>query len=353
MKFKAHLIGIALCSVTYCFGQPQQKVSLSDIKMMEAQERAKFLSTLTPIQLFDPNDFFNALAQGITDTDTSVRLAAAGKAAYVMVGLQQRKQQGQTIPISPESFLTFQNALVGALNDPNAQMRMASVGALIYSDAPNKQIESALVGFLSNEPDFLLRISVAKEMHKAGYRSSVIDAQILEGLGNPDSQIRMEAARAAGSTKVAGALPELALLLNDKELVKGHVVDAIAAYGSEAKPYLSQLEAMLASGSAGGTLGRDLEKAIETIKSPPSQAEPKAQIKPVSLVDASSPTSPPATATSTPVPPAATPTQKHALLPSPPPAETHSSSGFPIVPVAIISAVIVGIVLYLLRRKST
>lgn len=353
MKFKAHLIGIALCSVTYCFGQPQQKVSLSDIKMMETQERAKFLSTLTPIQLSDPKDYFNALAQGITDTDASVRQAAAGKAAYVMVGLQQRKQQGQTIPISPESFSSFQKALVGALNDPNAQIRMASAVALVYSDAPNKGIESALVGFLSNEPDFLLRISLAKEMHKAGYKSPVIDAQILEGLGNPDSQVRVEAARAAGSIKLAGALPKLALLLNDEVTASGFVVDAIAAYGSEAKLYLPQLEAMLASGSAGGTLARDLAKAIETIKSPPPQAAPTEQIKPVSLVDASSPTSPTATAAATSVPPQA-PLQKQAPSPSPMPTEKdRDTTGLTVVLVAIVVAAIVGMLFFIFRRKST
>ncbi len=355
MNLKAILIGIMLFSVGLCFGQPNQKLTLSDIKSMEAKDRARFLMTLTPAQLSNPNDFLDALTQGITDSDASVRLAAAGKAAYAMVGLQQMKKQGQTMPVKLEAFTAFQNSLVGALSDPNAETRSASAGALIYSDAPNRSIESALVGYLSNEPDSLLRISVAKEMHKAGYSSSVIDAQILKGLKNPDSQVRMEAARAAGVAKVAGALPKLALLLNDKEMVRGHIVAAIAAYGSEAKPYVAQLEAMLASGEVGGTLVSDLMSAIDSIKNPQPQAPDPAQIKPVSLADVSTTT--PTLPTTELAPRASNVTapvqQPKVTDASTIEAEKKSPSDFPIVPLVIVAAVILGIAIYVLRRKSS
>lgn len=55
-----------------------------------------------------------------------------------------------------------------------------------------------------------------------------------------------------------------------------------------------------------------------------------------------------------PMPPAATPVQqlKSAASPTPAPEPKPASPGFPVVPVAIVVAVVVGIVLYLLRRKS-
>lgn len=59
------------------------------------------------------------------------------------------------------------------------------------------------------------------------------------------------------------------------------------------------------------------------------------------------------TTSTTPVPSANKMNQQPKSAASPMPAETQSSPGFPIVPVAIVGAVIVGIVLYLLRRKST
>jgi hypothetical protein len=55
----------------------------------------------------------------------------------------------------------------------------------------------------------------------------------------------------------------------------------------------------------------------------------------------------------TPVPPAATPVQQPKSAASPAAAAKSAPSGFPLVPVAILAAVIAGIVLYLLRRKST
>lgn len=68
------------------------------------------------------------------------------------------------------------------------------------------------------------------------------------------------------------------------------------------------------------------------------------------------PTPSPTAAPTTPVPPTTTPVQQPQstapATPSPTAAQTQSSRGFPIVPLAIGGAVIVGIVLYLLRRKS-
>lgn len=73
------------------------------------------------------------------------------------------------------------------------------------------------------------------------------------------------------------------------------------------------------------------------------------------LLSIASPSSP---AQTTPVPPTTTPVQQPEstapATPSPTATETKPApSGFPIVPVAIVGAVIVGIVLFLLRRKST
>ncbi len=54
----------------------------------------------------------------------------------------------------------------------------------------------------------------------------------------------------------------------------------------------------------------------------------------------------------TPAPSVATPVQQAQTAMSPTVAQTQSTLGFPFVPVTILAAVIVGIVLYLLRRKS-
>ncbi len=82
---------------------------------------------------------------------------------------------------------------------------------------------------------------------------------------------------------------------------------------------------------------------------------PELAKQPIPLLRPSAP--PPTSAQTTPVPAAATPVQQPKstapATPSPTVAETKSSPGFPIVPVAIVGAVIVGIVLYLLRHKST
>ena len=351
MSINTRLIVFTLWGVTQCFGQSPQTINLNDINKMRTEDRAIFFANLSPTQLSDPNDFFDALTRGIVDGDVSVRRAATGKAAYAVVGLQQRKQKGQAIPVKSESFVAFQNALVDAMQDKDAQVRRVSAGALIYSDAPNKEVESALVAYFGSEADALLRISVAKDMHNAGYKSAAIDAQILAGLDDGDSQTRMEAARAAGLDRVAGALPKLALLLNDDEMVKGYVVEAISAYGSEAVTYLPQLEAMLASGTAGGTLINDLRRSIEAIKNPSPTTSTKAQIKPVSLVDTSFPAASAATATTAPDPQVPTPDYQPKSAKSPSSivqAEQPKFTPWPWITGAILLlAVVVGILLKL------
>lgn len=87
----------------------------------------------------------------------------------------------------------------------------------------------------------------------------------------------------------------------------------------------------------------------------------KSSLRPMSSTGASPRSDVPAatpwpTATGTPIPPVATPIQEQTPQPSPTAAETESkpsSSGFPIVPVVIVAALVSGILLYIIRRKST
>lgn len=96
------------------------------------------------------------------------------------------------------------------------------------------------------------------------------------------------------------------------------------------KPFLKQAENFSAE--------RAVQLATtEEITDPPAGSKPRS-------------TTPPATSLPTPVEES---TPKLKTSPTPTTVETESSSGFPIVPVAILAAVIVGIAIYLHRRKST
>jgi hypothetical protein len=140
------------------------------------------------------------------------------------------------------------------------------------------------------------------------------------------------------------------------------VANAVRGLGPKAADVLPLLQQQLARMKAENADFRDInviEGAIRAIEGK-EPIEPLLSVNGAGPVGAnplprsSAPTPAATVAQTTPVPAAATPVQqpKSTATPSPT-AETSSSRGFPIVPVAIVVAVIVGIVLYLLRRKST
>ena len=159
--------------------------------------------------------------------------------------------------------------------------------ALIYSDAPNKEFEQILSKKLINVVDVRTRVSLAKNIANAGYSLEIVDRTLIDALNNTDSSIRSHAASAIASVKPDGALPKLASLLDDQEMLRGYLVRAISSYGSEASYLLPILENMLDDSTVGGTLPNDIRKAINRIKNPQSQTVISTPIKTVSLIDVS------------------------------------------------------------------
>jgi len=135
------------------------------------------------------------------------------------------------------------------------------------------------------------------------------------------------------------------------------VAESVRGLGPKASAILPLLQQQLARMKAENADFRDINVVEGAIRA----VEGKDPIEPLLTVSGAGPigrnplptsSTPTAAVEATPVQPVATPMQKQTPAPSPT-AETKSSPGFPIVPVAIISSVIVGIVFCLLRRKST
>jgi hypothetical protein len=143
------------------------------------------------------------------------------------------------------------------------------------------------------------------------------------------------------------------------------VAESVRGLGPQAAAVLPLLQQQLARMKAENADFRDINVIEGAIRA----VEGKEPIEPLLSVSGAGPVgenplpksstpTPLGAAPSTPISPMATPVQQPKstaqATPSPTAAETMSApSGFPIVPVAILAALIVGIVLYLLRRKST
>lgn len=337
--------------VSAMFGQTSA-MTLDQITQLDVSERVNFYQMLQPKNLENPSDFIPALVAGIEDANVAVRSAAAGKAAHSMIGLQQLEQQGQRMPVSTADLSNLQAALIKLLDDPSPEVSRPAATALIYSDAPNETLGQILSKKLASENDSKARVGLAKDMALAGYSPEIVETTLIASLDDPDRKVRESAAKAIAAVKPDGALPKLASRLGDQEMMRDFLVDAIAAYGSEAAYLLPTLEKMLADPTLAGTLPDRVLAAIAAIKNPQPQAPVPLQIKPVSLADVST-TLPalPTTAQTPPAPKATTSLQQPKVMDAPTFEAEKKSTPWPWIIGAILLLAVAGGILLKLRRK--
>ena len=330
---------------------PSQNVTLQEVAVLAVESKREFYASLRPEQLADRDQYFEFLNLGLQDADLIVQRNAAGQTAVALTSLQSIKRENGVLPISSEKLPALQKTLRQMTNVIDVQVRSAVLSSLIFSDAPNAEIEGVALGQGQREENPEVKAAILKSLVDAGYRSDQINNALISALSDKDMRVRERTSRIIAEVKPPGALPKLAELLKDQQMARDFVVQAIAAYGIEALPYLPNLEKLLTDPSIGGTLPGRVRAAIDNIKNPPPQAAATPQIKAVSLL--SSAPSKPAQSVAAQMPPPSSQQSKLAASPTPTvAAEKQPSSSFPVVPVVILAAVIAGAFVFLLRRKS-
>jgi hypothetical protein len=313
---------------------------------MSKEQKLMTLASNPPIG--DADQLLEVLMMGINDSDKDIQKEAMGKLAATMIGLQQYVQKHGEIPIDSENIAKAQLALRTQLSNPDDQLRGGAFMALAYSDAPNPDIESALLNQFAREPNEQLKAGIIETMGFAGY-DSIRYIQILgESLLTPSSYdyISDAASTVIATLKPPGILPLLAQMLEKKRSLHWGTL-AMAAYGAEAKPYLPLLEKLAADPTL--AMRGEINNVIAAIQNPPPPPAATPRIKAVSLQSAAKPPTS-ATAQTTPVPaqqpkPTASPAPTVATKKQP-------SSSFPVVLVVILATVIAGAIVFFLRRKS-
>lgn len=311
---------IFACHLLSAFAQ-QGSFSINDVPKMTVEQRRKLFGDNDTPALNESDKFLDLFILGLNDADKVTQRKAAERLAMTMAALQRMKRGGEPVLVDLSKMDELQKLLASKLNDPDRGTRGAVVRALAFSGAPTAETETALLNQLSQEPDEQLKAGVIQAMGFAGYDSARFGQVLVQALSGTD-EVQISAAFAVAAVKPQGALPTLISMLERREARRAPVVDALSAYGVEARPYLPQLEKVLSDPSLPGDLRDRLLEAIEAIKNPKpaAQAEPKG--KAVALVDASQPQAPPPTAQATPMPS------------TPVPASTPIASPAPTTPVA-------------------
>lgn len=319
---------IFACLLLSAFAE-QGSFSINDVPKMNVEQRRKlFGDTDTPV-FNESEKFLDLFILGLNDADKVTQRKAAQKLSMTMAALQRMKRGGEPVLVDLSKMGELQNLLASKLSDPDRETRGAVIRALAFSDAPTAKTETALLNQLGQEPDEQLKAGVLQTMAFAGYDSARFGQALLQAL-NGTHEVQISAAEAVAIVRPPGALPTLISMLERRQAGGAPVVDAIAAYAAEARPFLPQLEKLLGDPSLPGDLRDRVRQVIEAIKNPKpaAQAEPKG--KAVALVDAISPQAPPPTAApaAAPAPAPSVPTATPSLSS---PAPTVAESPAPVV----------------------
>tara|TARA_B100001093_G_C26817473_1_gene1010402 strand:+ start:742 stop:1812 length:1071 start_codon:yes stop_codon:yes gene_type:complete len=236
---------------------------------MDTAKRVDFFKQSKFRKLSKPNNFFNVFMMGLSDEDPSVRKYAGMSLSFVISGLQNSSLRGQEIPWDLSIIVPdLQNSIISNIQTSDDELKGALILSLAYSDSPNKKIEDVLLDVFTKEKNGELRGTILKTLAFVGYESDQFKSILVESLESENRDLLYGALKAVAIVRPDDALSKLLDLLTKKNVVKDNVVQAIAAYGQKAQPYLQQLEQLMNDPRIGGTLPGKTRKAIEQIKKP-------------------------------------------------------------------------------------
>ena len=267
----------------FCISLNLNAVSVDELKAMSSEEKLSFFHQEKGEELDHHDDFIPALLVGLRDEDVKVQRTAASSIGRVIPMLQGMKANGTEIPFDLSSIPDLQDALFENLSNADASVRTASVKALVYSESPNRKIESSLIKSFENETEPRVKAHILQSLVSAGYDSDSLKETLLDAMEDNNPQVVSSAAKGIAELTPDGGLEVVVkhLSLDNFEYLRP-IVGAIAAYGDSAKPYLPELNQMLENPSIGGTIIGDLERAITSIKNPSTLPARKSN-KPVNL----------------------------------------------------------------------
>ncbi len=259
-------------------------VSVQDYERMTVDARRAFFSN-DATELNDPAQVLEFLILGLRDADPIVQRKAAGKTAFVILGLQKIQREKGSVPVEGRQILSIQDSLIGHLLNPDAEARGAAVQALAFSAEPNPKIERALLAQFEREGNAQIKSAIIDVMARAGYESDKYRIVLRDGLLAPEDSVREAATRSIKDLRPPDVLPLLARALEQYQTGRRFVIDALAAYGAAAQPYLKTLETIAADASLPKDLRDRARSAVAKIKEPHPQSSPEPRRKTLSLVN--------------------------------------------------------------------
>lgn len=183
---------------------------------------------------------------GLQDDDAQVRFGAA--AALSQLTLRAARSDSQTLPLNLRGRPSLSSAIFKALNDPDFRVRGAAVKAVAFvADMASPAVQKSLLSMYASEGNEQVRAVVIVQLAQGGLNTRDSRLAVVEALGDRAAVVRQAAALAVVQFHPAEALPRIVdELRSGDEQTRSEFVQALAGYGSAAKPHIGVLENLFA-----------------------------------------------------------------------------------------------------------
>jgi HEAT repeat protein len=178
----------------------------------------------------------------LTDNDAEVRERGAVTAVLISQVLTEFRTFNKKPPVDIQSFPALKDALLKALVDSSPVVRENAIMALFGGFGLLPEAENVLVKQFSADPSPKVRAVMVEVLGQRPSPKAV--GVLINALQDENDHVRGSAARALSEIKPPDVLPKLVGALKPGSPSVGTILNAISAYGAEAKVYLPELEEM-------------------------------------------------------------------------------------------------------------
>lgn len=257
----------------------------------------------------------SAIVQALEDYATRPEVSLRQKAAYLsaewIIGLQRRAIEGvQPSAAQSDSVRQILSFADGLVTDSDNTVRRQGARIMIFGNPATEPASHQLLAVFDREAAPKNRSALLTDMAFAGHRSKAFAELLQRSLKDPEVRVRESAAQALAIVRPEEALTALEAALDDPEIIRDFVVEAIGAYGAAACPLLPRLRRMIPEARSEGSLIDALTESIARIENPAPPSIPATTVRsliPTPLSPAASPTLPPVSTPATVPQPSASP----------------------------------------------
>lgn len=193
------------------------------------------------------NEILPVLEVGLSDDEVDARKLAGAALFRIAWATKAARDQGVSVVPNLSSLESLYGTLRNHLSDPDEEVRGLALATIFLGYENTSEFYELLIQRFSEEtPE--MRAAIIGVFAEDNYESDEVKKLIMLGLQDDHFKLREESVKATKKIKIPEALPFLAEGLRSPDpITRQRYLSALATYGKDAAPYLSDLEQLSAT----------------------------------------------------------------------------------------------------------